>query len=336
MKKKAKAVLSFLGRFGLSAVLLIYLFKTMDLEKTVSVIKSADLTFILAALGVFLVINLVILTRWYLFVRALELKVPFIAVVRYFFIGLFGNLFLPSAIGGDVIKIFGLCRYTPSKAKVVASVILDRLSGFAGMVTVAVAAFGLGYSFINDPSLFLPIGVMAVVSAVLATVLLVERIYEFGCRVFSSFPKIKEKFMNVHYDLVLIKGRKSSAFLAVGMSCLAQILLAVSFYLTARALHQDVAVIYFMVFVPMICVASSLPSIGGLGVREAGAAYFLAKVGVDSGVAVSISLMSFVFMVLVGLIGGVFYAVTRAPELLPPDTDDVLMKSSLPAGDSII
>ena len=122
--------------------------------------------------------------------------------------------------------------------------------------------------------------------------------------------------MNVHYDLALIKGKKLAALGAIGVSCMGQILLSVTFYLIARSLHQDVPVLYFMVFVPIICVAASLPSIGGLGVREAGAAYFLAKVGVESGVAVSISLISFLFMVLVGLIGGIFYTVTKSSGLL--------------------
>ena len=64
---------------------------------------------------------------------------------------------------------------------------------------------------------------------------------------------------------------------------------------------------------PLICVASSVPSIGGLGVREAGTAFLLAKVGVDSGVAVSISLINFLFMVLVGLLGALIYWLTKCP-----------------------
>src|SRR3989338_3854206 len=58
------------------------------------------------------------------------------------------------------------------------------------------------------------------------------------------------------------------------------------------------------------CVASALPSIGGLGFREAGAAYFFSRIGVDSGIAVSISFMTFLFMVAVGLMGGAIYVLT--------------------------
>jgi uncharacterized membrane protein YbhN (UPF0104 family) len=68
--------------------------------------------------------------------------------------------------------------------------------------------------------------------------------------------------------------------------------------------------IYFLIFIPMVCVASTFPSIGGLGVREAGAVYLFARIGIDSGIAASLSLINFLFMVVIGLIGGVFYVTT--------------------------
>ena len=98
---------------------------------------------------------------------------------------------------------------------------------------------------------------------------------------------------------------------AVGLSCVAQILAAITFFFLGKALHQDIALIYLIIFMPLICVATSIPSIGGLGVREASVAYLFGKIGIDSGIAVSVSLMNFLFMVIAGLMGGLFYAVTR-------------------------
>jgi uncharacterized membrane protein YbhN (UPF0104 family) len=88
------------------------------------------------------------------------------------------------------------------------------------------------------------------------------------------------------------------------------LLLAYVYFIVAKALHQDINFLYFLIFSPLICVATALPSIGGLGVREMGWAYLLGKVGVAQGVAVSISLINFLFMVIVGLIGGAMYVLT--------------------------
>lgn len=306
-----KGLLENLLRFGLSAALLTYLYFQIDVDKTVAVVKTADLRFIFYALLVFFFIHFLLLLRWFVYVRALNLGISLGVLFRYFLIGLFGNLFLPSAIGGDVIKILGLCRESPHKPKVVASVLLDRLSGFAGMVVVATVAFVLGHKLMNDRSVFLSILVMAFTSSGIGVVLFNQTAYSFCCQVFSRFPKFKESLMRMHYDIALLKDRLYAIYQAVGISALSQITLAVTFFLISKALHQDVALFYFIIFVPLVCVASTVPSIGGLGVREAGTAYLLSKVGVASGVAVSISLINFTFMVLVGLLGGIYYSLTK-------------------------
>jgi len=308
-----KNILNTAFRFLLSFALLYYLYQKIDVERTVDVVRSAQIPYLIFALVTFLAINILLLFRWRLFLRAMDVEAPFLSIVRYFFVGLFGNLFLPSAIGGDVIKTVGLCRYSSQKATVVATVLLDRLSGFAGMVVIASLAFLFGFRILNDMTLLISIVMMAVVSLMIAVVLFNEKLYEFCCRIFSFFPKLKAALMQVHYDIVLLKDKRYVLYQAVGMSCLSQITLAFTFFLVAKALHQDVALLYFLIFVPLICVASAMPSIGGLGVREAGAAFLLAKVGVESGVAVSISLINFIYMVLVGLLGGVIFMVTRCP-----------------------
>ena len=290
--------------------LLYYIFSKIDIEKTKAVLRSAEIIYIFYAFLTFIVINIIILVRWRIYIKALDIDASTLDITRYYLVGLFGNLFLPSAIGGDLIKIYGLCKGSNQKARVVASVLLDRLSGFASIVIVAVTSFVVGYKYIQNAFLLVPIAVMAFCSFGIAAVLFNEKIYSFGCRVFNGFPKIKNNLMKLHYDIMLLNDKRMEGVKAIGLSCLSQVTFAFTFYFTARALHQDISIIYFLIFIPLICVASSVPSIGGLGVREAGTAFLFAKVGVDSGISVSMSLISFLFMVVVGLIGGAVYVIT--------------------------
>jgi len=311
LNERVKNLLSFVLRFGLSFLLLWFLFtKIIDIESTIEVLKSADVTNLIWAGLVFLLIHGFLLTRWNILIKALDLSVTFINIFRFFFVGLFGNLFLPSAIGGDIIKIVGLCKYSDQKPRVVASVLIDRLSGFGGMVFLAITMFILGYNMIDDKTLMIPVISMGVACFFIIMILFNEKMYSFGCKIFAKFPKIQNKLMEIHYDLTLLKDKKKEGWKAIGISVISQATLCVSYYFTAKALHQDISFIYFLIFVPLICVASSFPSIGGLGVREAGAAYLFAKIGVDSGIAVSLSLINFAFMAMVGLLGGVIFYVT--------------------------
>ncbi len=309
LNEKMKNLLSLLLRIGLSGALMTYLFSKIDTAKMLEIIKSADIGYIGIAASAFAFINGILLIRWIIFIRALGLKVSIASVTNCFFIGLFFNLFLPSSTGGDVVKTIGLFRDTADKARVVASVVADRLSGFVSIVMVALVAFIFGYRFVNDNSLLIFIAILASVSGGLVIFLFNETLFSFICRIFDRLPKIKESFMRLHFAIVLLKGKPKTLLAAVACSSLSQAILACIFFLVAKGLHQEIPLIYFLIFVPLICVISSLPSIGGLGVREGGAAYLFAKVGVETSVIVSISLVSFLFMVVMGLIGGLVYIV---------------------------
>ena len=311
-----KNVFSFFLRFGISAGILFYLFRTqIDTTKTLALLKEADFHFIFLAVIVLILTNLILFLRWLILMKGLDLKVPFIPVINYYFIGMFFNYFLPTSTGGDIIKTFGMCKLTTEKAKVVASVVLDRLCGFMAIVIVAFFSFIFGYRILKDLSLLATIFALAFVSVSIMVILFNERIYSFGCKIFDRVPKIKKSLMDMHYDIVLLKGKPSTIIWAVVISCLSQGVLAFSWLLFAKALHlhQNIGLLYFLIFVPIICVASSLPSIGGLGTREAAAVYLFSKAGVLSGVAVSMSLLIYIFSLAISLIGGVIYVTQLSP-----------------------
>ncbi len=311
-RKKSKDFLSFLFRLALSLTLLIWLFSKIDIKKTVEVLKSSDINFIMWGGIVFFSIYFILLTRWVVFIKALGLHVSSWNVLRYFFIGLFGNLFLPSAIGGDLIKIYGLCKDTSEKPKVVASVLLDRLSGYAGLVIVASTTFIFGYRGISDLSILGLILILAVGWTGVMAVLLNERLYSLCCCLFSRWPKVKDRIMEMHYDIAMLDHKAKAFSQTIGLSVITQITYAFVFFLLAKAMHQDVPMIYFFIFVPLISVAAAFPSIGGLGVREAGVVHLFKKVGVDPGISLSISLINFLFMVMVGLLGGLIFLTTKS------------------------
>lgn len=71
-------------------------------------------------------------TRWYLLVRAQNLKLSFRKLLELTLIGNFFNAFMPGAIGGDVIKGWYTAGSQPQfRTKAVFTVLLDRMVGLA-------------------------------------------------------------------------------------------------------------------------------------------------------------------------------------------------------------
>lgn len=313
MKEKIKNLFSFLFRLSLSAFILWFVLKDQNLPLMWETVKQADVKYLFVALTVLFFSNVAVMFRWGIFLKSLGMDVAPKNVFIYYFCGLFGNLFLPSAIGGDMVKAYGLCREKPAeKPKVFASILLDRLFGFIGISLVATVGYLFAKGMVSDVRVILAIGVVISIALILIGILFTEKIYKFFCLIFKPFPRIEKAVMQMHYDAVLMKGKNSEIILTIVLSCIAQILLGLSYYFVATALGVSAGWIFFVIFSPIVCVVSMLPSIGGLGVRELGWSFFLSFAGVSQELATNVSLTHFAFIILLGLAGGVIY-VTKLP-----------------------
>src|SRR5258708_1377126 len=99
MKEQLKNILSIFLRFGLSIGLLVWLFSKIDYVHMWQAVKGSDWHYMLLAGIVAFLLNFLILWRWRILMKALGLKVGRFNTLRWFFIGLFYNLCLPTSVG---------------------------------------------------------------------------------------------------------------------------------------------------------------------------------------------------------------------------------------------
>gem|GEM_PF-498449 len=310
VNEKTKQASFFLLCFGLSIVLLGWVLSRIDLAKTWQVLKSSDPFLMSIAAIVFLLTNAMIFWRWTVFIKALDLKCGMFDGARWFLIGLFCNLLPLTSVGGDMVRGLGLSKTTGQRPKVFASIVLDRLSGVAGIVITASVSFAFGRHMIESSLVLVSIFLMTAVLLLLAAVLFSRRIFHWVVAVFSFWPRLKDGLMRLHDDIVLMRGKQIQGLETIGISILAQLVLAFEFYLTAKAMHQEIDLVYFVIFSPLACLAAAMPSIGGLGWRELGWVTLLSKVGVSQSVAGGLSLVNSIFVISTGLLGGLFYVAT--------------------------
>jgi uncharacterized protein (TIRG00374 family) len=137
-----------------------------------------------------------------------------------------------------------------------------------------------------------------------------QKFYQFFGGLVSKFPRIQKGIMEMHSDVSLMKGKKRTGLGCILLSCFVQVLGALLYYLISLAMHLEVSFLHYLIFSPIVSAVTFLPSIGGLGVREVGWKTLLTKVGVGADAAIGLSLISFFFVIVVGLIGGVIYVTT--------------------------
>jgi hypothetical protein len=221
--------------------------------------------------------------------------------------GYFFNLFLPSTVGGDVVRTMDLFSHAGSGSKIAASVLLDRLSGFVAVVLVAVVSLMVGSKYINDPTVSGSILALAVLLSLSIIVL-------FSNIPFEKFPfkKLMLRVKKIHDGILAFKLKLpvlvNNLLFSVGL----QISGAFIFYFIARSLSIKISPIYFLILVPVVTAIGMFPiSIGGLGLRDGACVVFFVKVGMSQAQAFSMSLIMDLFLIALGLLGGAVFLLSR-------------------------
>jgi len=308
-----KKILSILLRISVSLALLIFLFNQVDRKSLLEIIKSCDKGMLFLAFLVFFFNYLFCLIRWIMLLKEANIDLPLSRVIISFSGGIFFNLFLPSAIGGDVIRSIDLASHTRKPKEIVSTVILDRLSGSVGLVILIFFSLLLGWNLIQDRSVLLSVGIIFALLSLILLVLFNDSLYSFINR-FLNVPnagKFRNSIKNLHQEMHGFKHKKFAIFTNLLVSLLVQANSPVTFYLIALAIGLKIKLIYFFVFIPIIGAITMLPiSLGGLGLRDATTIYFFAKAGVSRDLAFAMSLLNFSFILIYGSIGGLIYVLT--------------------------
>ncbi len=114
--------------------LLIYLLRQQGWEEIKAALVQIELWRLALALLLILVSRLAVAIRWYILLKSGGMQISPKESFQITFAGLFASNFLPTTIGGDVIRLAGALRLNFDAAISAASLIADRLVGMAGML----------------------------------------------------------------------------------------------------------------------------------------------------------------------------------------------------------
>lgn len=312
---KFKKVLSVLLRIVISVVLLFLLFKLnkIDFNALINDIKGADTLFLILGFAIVPLVHILGFLRWQMLLKSAEIIIPFKKLISSFCGGLFFSIFLPSTIGGDLVKTADLVSHTQKAKQVIATVFLDRLSGYIGLVLVVLPAIFLGGSLINDKIVYFSVAVIFILLVVILLLLFNSFIYERITR-FLSVPgagRIREMIKDMHREIHIFRNHKKMIITNLVFSFIIQLIYPLGAYFIGLALGIKINLIYFFIFLPIISAITLLPiAMGGLGLREGLYVVYFAKAGVIKQLALAMSLLSFSFIIFSGAIGGIIYVLT--------------------------
>ena len=307
---KHKKTISMVLRIGLSITLLILLFRLIDSQGFMQLFTRMSPSLFIVGAVLYLLAVILSAFRWQLVLRADGVRVRFRHLTEINLVGMLFTNFLPTAVGGDVARMYEFSRQSGQNTQAVSTVLLDRMFGLISLVVMAVIALAAGYRYAGERAVLVVV-VAVVIGFVIFWVLFFNKgfvrkfIWVFKLPILSRFELHARALYNSMFGL---KHQRGLVISAIIVSLLLQGTEVISAVFIARSLNIEISTVYFFIFLPMIWLVTMIPlSLNGLGIREGAFTFFFGQVGVLPAEAVALSLLIYSCRLFVGVLGGIIF-----------------------------
>ena len=142
--KNRQRVLQLIGTL-LAITLLVFLLREEGWSEIIAAMRQIKFTDLCWVALLFLISRMAIVWRWHILLRSGGINIAFKESLGLTFTGLFASNFLPTTIGGDVVRLTGAMQMGFDRAVCLASIAADRLIGMLGMAMTVPT--GLAYAW---------------------------------------------------------------------------------------------------------------------------------------------------------------------------------------------
>jgi uncharacterized membrane protein YbhN (UPF0104 family) len=296
---------------AVSIGLLALLLSRVDVGRLWTVARQASPAWLAAALLLYFAMVLASAVRWGVLLRAQHVRLSYSFLTQSFLVATFFNNFLPSNIGGDVVRITDTAKAAGSKTLATTVVLIDRGIGLLGLALMAATGASLMQRMAVGPvgpgMLWAGFGL----AAMIATPALLMP--EMATRLLHPLRVFHQEWVDARIEKLtyaLTRFKETPAALAgcfVGAVVVQGIL--VGFYVAiARSMHIPIGFAELAVIVPVSFIVQMIPlSVNGFGVREATFGFYFTRLGLPLESALVVSFVGAALIMVFSLSGGVAY-----------------------------
>lgn len=306
-------VLLIVAKIVVSGSLLTLLLRRADLGGVARGLRGASPVWIGVALALYLFSLAVSAWRWQRLLGAQGVKLSLSKLFESFLVATFFNNFLPSNVGGDVIRIADTAKAVGSKTTAATVVLLDRGVGLLGLFLVGAVGATMARWFAADAG---PVGATTLWAGLVAgtvvsiPVLLAPRIVHVLAGPVRRFHPgwIDERLDRLTNALTRFRESPGTMVATFAGAVLVQAVLVLFYYALALSLAIPIDLPHLALLVPVSFIVQMLPvSINGLGVREAFFGLYFGRLGLPLHSALLLSLGGAAAIVVVSIVGAVAY-----------------------------
>ena len=273
------------------------------------------------AIVIFVAAETLTFVRWHTLLIALGIQSPLSQTLRLGFIGFLMQFFSLGTVGGDVVKAFLVVRrHFNETGAAIASILMDRLVGFLGMLVLASVMFSFLIFSGHLPPMMHTMAVGCAIGTVIGLAVFFIAFWS-GWSAVQLLGPLREvswcRRLALRVDAILIPFRheRRPVLLGVAYSLAAHMLQATAMFLAARSVFpQSPTLFQQWVIWPLAAAAGALPiTPAGLGTFEFAYAelYDQMQPGDVTGQGLLVAVLFRILCIVTAAVGLVFYLSQR-------------------------
>jgi uncharacterized protein (TIRG00374 family) len=309
-----KGKLSVLIKTAVTVLLFYLLFKRIDFHDFGEALKNARLGFLLTSFAILWLAHYICIFRWRMLMRPL---MPIFSLTRLFqiyCIGLFFNLAFPTAVGGDVVKMYYAGKPSRLYAQSFAATFLDRDSGMLAMMIIACIGTFMMPVMISRLPVSLIVWFSFGAFAVANIVIFMPSLHRLFTRLLHRLrlSKTAVRIDAVSHAFQVMAKHPRILLDSLLISLINQLLVCVVSWIAAEGLHIHTSFLYFVVFIPVITLITMIPiSLSGMGLREYAFVALFSAIGISPAASLALALLTSAMILLSAVPGGIVYLLFR-------------------------
>lgn len=303
-----QTVLRSVLQYGASALALYILFRFLPARHVVDTLRRLSLKIWLVALLGYLAAHVVGAVKYRLVLNTGGAGLSARNAARCYFAGLFGSLFLPSLIGGDILRIAMALRVGRSKAAVLLGSFVDRLSDLTALVLLAAIGAALVPGGLRERDRHIFMLVIAATAVACAVVLAIVALFPVRRLPYG----VRRKLVRLREAGREILQQPQTMLRALTMSVAVQLAFITLNVMLAVACGLELPYRVWLFAWPLAKLSAVVPiTQAGIGVREAATAALLLPFGAPPELSVATGLAWDAVVVGGAIAGGLFALVVR-------------------------
>lgn len=275
VSKKVKEILFLIFRILFSFLILFFIFKRINLNYFFEGIREINYFYFFISFIFYWITLFFLSLRWKILLNPFLTKnLSIFEIFKVYMLGMLINIITPATAGVDISRGFILSKYTESKAKGFASVLVDRITGMIGIFIIA--SFFLIFSFKENKKIFF----LILIFLILSIISLILFYIPFIKRFLERFERNKffKKISNFYNAMYLYKNEFDLVFYSLLLAIPVQISFSFIAFFVSKSFNLNESIFLFLSFVPIINALNVIPlAISGFGIREAGFIIFFKK-----------------------------------------------------------